>query len=300
MDKIYKRIYKDKNYAEIIKFLSYADKRIMRKKLEKLKLKDISLYKKWNIYKNQDIIHRFFNNSVEHIIYINLPNCVKRNNNMTKLLKLTSIPYSRVDAINGKDNLDLKKKYLNNLELSITNTEIACCLSHIKAISKLKKKKINGEYFLVCEDDISLNNLILSKYTLKQIIDSSPEFDILQINKTINYELPDNYVSWNEYYKKKKHIAGTVCYIISRKGIDNFIQNVGYFSSREDKFKNIKENFCEADKYIYNNLKTISYKYNFITTVTNHSNIHTEHLEMHKKVNLIQDLVIIKNLKDQI
>ena len=120
------------------------------------------------------------------------------------------------------------------------------------------------------------------------------------MNKKINYELPNDYVSWNKYYKNRKHIAGTVCYIISKKGITNFLENVGYFNFRENKFENTKESFCEADKYIYSNLKTISYKYIFITTETNNSNIHTDHLNWHKKVCLIQDLVILKNLNHQI
>ena len=43
----------------------------------------------------------------------------------------------------------------------MTKYEFACLLSHIKAITSLKDT--DGNYFMICEDDISLKNTILFK-----------------------------------------------------------------------------------------------------------------------------------------
>ena len=85
----------------------------------------------------------------------------------------------------------------------LNNYEISNTLSHIKAINYLEN--IKGDYFLVCEDNISFNNIILIDKDLKTIISESPKFDILILNKTYLFNTTSTYVKWDNYYKPLKN-----------------------------------------------------------------------------------------------
>jgi hypothetical protein len=93
---------------------------------------------------------------------------------MTHLLNNLDIPNTRISAIDGSI-IDLSS--ITNLEAPLTNYEKAVTLSHIKAISYLEN--IDGNYFLVLEDDITLNNISLFNIDIKHIIENAPNFDIL-------------------------------------------------------------------------------------------------------------------------
>jgi GR25 family glycosyltransferase involved in LPS biosynthesis len=215
-------------------------------------------------------------NYIDHIVWINLDRSIIRKNNMEKIFKQIDIKNSRISAVDGK-NINVSK--LINIKTELTNYEIACTLSHLKAIFYLSK--LEGEYFMVCEDDINFNYINLFDETLKDIILNSPNFDILLINKTYNNKIESDYVSWNSEFKKGPdyHIAGTVCYIISKNGIKNILDQFDYINNIYF-FKN--NYFDVADKFLYKNVNTIVYKYNFINTDCIDSDIHSNHIEWHK------------------
>ena len=215
-------------------------------------------------------------NYIDHIVWINLDRSIERKNNMKKIFEQIKIKNTRITAIDGK-NTDVLK--LINLETKLSNYEIACTLSHLKAIMYLSQ--LNGDYFMVCEDDINFNYINFFDETLKDIILNSPNFDILLINKTYNNPIKNNYISWNEEFIKgdNYHIAGTVCYIISSNGIKNILNQFQY----ENNIFYFKDNYFDvADKFLYKNVNTIVYKYNFIDTYCIDSNIHHNHIEWHK------------------
>ena len=173
---------------------------------------------------------------------------------MKNILNNIDIPNIRINAINA-ENLDYYKLIsLENKELS--KYQIACTLSHIKAIHKLKN--INGSYFMICEDDISLNNLKYFKKKLKDIILEAPDFDVLLLNKICNDNIINNYIKWNNY---KTDIYSTASYIISRNGI-NKICNLVYYNNIDTFIFHQKINI--ADIFIYKYVNTYVYKYNFI------------------------------------
>jgi GR25 family glycosyltransferase involved in LPS biosynthesis len=159
----------------------------------------------------------------------------------------------------------------------MTSSEIGCSLSHLEAINFLTT--LDGEYFMVCEDDISFKNLILFNKCLSEIINDAPPFEILQLQKIYYQRLENLYSEWNS------QIYGTGCYIITKNGV-----------SKIKKYLENKEiNLHVADHMIYSLVKTIVYKYNFITTLDNDSDINIHHLDNHKYSSNLQTELIIED-----
>jgi GR25 family glycosyltransferase involved in LPS biosynthesis len=233
-------------------------------------------------------------NFISGIAWINLDRSHKRRDYMINILKDINIPNYRINAIDGKVYEDIKAVYEDiPAERELSKSEIACTLSHIKAINYLKN--IPGEYFMICEDDISFDNIILFEYDLKTIILECPKFDILLLNKTFLNPIDEKYSNWNDYYyNKKMQIGSAVCYIISRSGIDKIIENAKYIDDNNFKL-NKNHNFDVSDIYIYKNLETYVYKYNYITTLFEESTIHNNHLNYHKDNDNFQLGIILKD-----
>jgi hypothetical protein len=149
---------------------------------------------------------------------------------------------------------------------------------------------------MICEDDISFDNIILFEYDLKTIILECPKFDILLLNKTYIKPINEKYSKWIDYYFKNPiyPIGSTVCYIISRSGINKIIEKAKYIDDNNF-ILNKNYNFDVSDIYIYKNLETYAYKYNYITTLLEESTIHGDHIESHKKNDNFQLGVILKD-----
>ena len=239
-----------------------------------------------DILKNRESIslNEIYNkiNFIDYIVWINLDRSQKRKSDMEELLKNININNTRISAIDGRiDNLTNYK----NLAKSMSNYEIACTLSHIKAINYLSN--INGNYFLVVEDDISLENLKYFSKDLKNIILNAPSFDILLINTTHDR----SFINYNEY-KNWSGECSTVAYIISRSGI-NKIVSIAQFNNNN--FIINKSLSC-ADIFIYKYVNTYVYKYNFIASKNEDSEIHSDHLSWHKECSKIALNDILYNL----
>jgi len=234
-------------------------------------------------------------NFVSGIAWINLDRSPERKDYMENLLKDVNIPNYRISAIDGKAYEDIKSIYGNiPLYKNLSKSEIACTLSHIKAINYFKN--IPGDYFIVCEDDISFNNIVLFNKNLETIIKECPKFDILMLNKTYKKSIKETYAKWHDYYIENPfdHIGSTVCYVISRSGINKIIQNAEYINDYN--FKLNKNNSLHvADIYIYKNLDTYVYKYDYISTLLEESTIHNNHLDLHKNNDNFQFGVILKD-----
>ena len=249
------------------------------------------LYEKRLVYNNIFIDYDKIN-GISHILWINLERSYDRRINMIELLKNMNIPNTRINAIDGNQK-DIDKLVKNHHERKLSNYEIACTLSHIKAINYCNK--LEGEYFMIIEDDISINNINLFHNDLNKIIQECPKFDLLLINKTLNESLQDDYTNWNDYLEKKYQISSTVCYIISRSGINKIFNNCEYINDDHFIFKTNKK-MDVADMYLYINHKTYVYKYNYINLKIMDSTIHNDHLEYHKNLDKYQQYEIFKNL----
>ena len=194
-------------------------------------------------------------NFIDAILWINLLKSCDRKIEMKNILNNIDIPNIRINAVNA-ENLDYYKLInLENENKELSKYEIACTLSHIKAIYKLKN--MDGSYFMICEDDISFNNLKYFKKNLEDIIKESPAFDILILNKICDQELNNTYIKWNN---SKINFFSTASYIISRNGIKKICDLVEY---NADVFI-FNKKINVADVFIYKYVDTYVYKYNFI------------------------------------
>jgi GR25 family glycosyltransferase involved in LPS biosynthesis len=206
-------------------------------------------------------------NGIEGICWINLNRSMERNLYMNFILQYCNVPSYRIDAIDGEN---ITKEYDNK---NMSNYEIACVLSHLKTFYFIEK--FGKGYFMICEDDISIENIQYFKNTdLKKIISDAPEFDILMICHTSSKNFKNTYTDWNDECRNNNYIAGTVCYIVNINNISNIIK---IYSNKICTNKIIQI----ADILIYKNLKTFVYKYNFITSINADSEIHPKHISRH-------------------
>ena len=282
---------------ELNYIVKYIDFVISDIKLPYCDIKSITQYLSDFIEKDDIIIKELqYNldkiNFIDHIVWINLEKSERRRNNMNELLKNILVPNTRISAIDG-DNKEIHNIIKNiKLETKLTNYEIACTLSHLKAINHLKN--MNGNYFAVFEDDISFDNLVYFNKKLNDIILESPEFDILIISKNFKYELPLLYTSWNDFFNN--NIYGTQSYIISRSGIEKICSYVQYINDMDFIFNNNNFTFDAADIYLYKIVNTIIYKYNFISLTHEDSTINNEYIEYAKECSYIQTNIIKKDM----
>jgi GR25 family glycosyltransferase involved in LPS biosynthesis len=224
-------------------------------------------------------------NFVNHILWINLKRSTERSAQMTELLNNIMIPNTRIDAFDGRE-IDLHAKMPNLDNSHLSPAELATLFSHIKAISACQL--LTGDYFLICEDDIALGNLFLFNNDLKDIIVNSPKFDILQIQKIVYCKHLDNIYSKlsDLVTSDSEFVSGTAAYIISRDGVKNFVNNVAGFV--ENKLQIINKKLNVADYYVYRYVETYVYKYNFISTLDKDSEIHPDHLPIHRTSSMFE------------
>jgi GR25 family glycosyltransferase involved in LPS biosynthesis len=254
-------------------------------------IKQLILNNKLDEINNLNIDYKKIN-YIDGIVWINLNKDIERNKYMKEILNNINIDNYKIAGIDSNNN-ELLDMFTNvNYERKLNNYEIAKTLSHIKAINYLEN--INGNYFLICEDNISFNNIILIDKDIKTIITECPKFDILILNKTYLTNTNNIYVKWENYYKplKNDYIGSSAAYIISREGINKFIK----FAKYADLYFKLdkKNNLDVSDIYIYKYLDTFVYKYNYITTKNIISSIKTDK-SFDEKNNLFQLNIILKD-----
>jgi GR25 family glycosyltransferase involved in LPS biosynthesis len=249
----------------------------------KSKLKLDSLETKYNYTKNDLIKEKDINkyvNYIDGILWINLDRSPTRKTHMENTLSDISISNYRISAIDG-NNYDMVNKISNmKLTRNFKSVEKACSLSHIKAINYAKN--LSGKYFIICEDDIKFFNLFLLNINLEKVITDAPDFDILIISKTFYGKLPEQYTKWIS------NIQGTVCYIISRSGLEKISSIVTYNSVTDTFIFNTGHVFEVSDLFLYRNVNTWVYKYNIVSSLDEESTIHSHHLDNHKRSSKIQ------------
>ena len=225
-------------------------------------------------------------NGIELIVWINLNRSKKRFDNMSELLKRVDVKNIRIEAIDGL-NPDIRNTCNVKNFQAMSNLEIACTLSHLKAIHTISNYA-NGDYFMICEDDITFNSIEFFNVSISDIIKNCPEFDILKLHH-INSSSDELYCKW------KRGFYSTVCYIINvhyaKKISETFTLNNDNFI-----FKDENVHLDVADVFIYQNAKSYVYKYNYISTKDEDSEIHPSHLNIHRYGTFIKTIDIINNL----
>jgi hypothetical protein len=232
-------------------------------------------------------------NGITYILWINLDKSTDRKEAMKNQLKNINIPNIRISAIDATKYTDHQQliNLKNNRNLRLP--EVGCLLSHLKAINMAHQ--LDGEYFLILEDDILFENLIYID-SLKKIIRNAPHFDILMISKLSNIEFEDLYTRWTNYTHVGNHVlAGAQAYIITKFGINKLMSKFNY-NSFDNIFTFNDDYINVADYYLYENCITYAYKYNIISEIGTSTNIHQqEHLKYHVDVTELQNNILIKN-----
>jgi GR25 family glycosyltransferase involved in LPS biosynthesis len=233
-------------------------------------------------YQNFDKI-----NEIGKIYYINLENSKLRNDSMINILNNIEIEYERHDAFDGRKIKNIKNNYYEDKELNNvnTNSEYAVLYSHLSLIDKLQY--IDGEYFLIFEDDLSLDFQKYWNQSIKNIINDAPEdWEIIMLGYfTLNVKFDTNYREWNNDWS-------ALSYIIKKSSIKKINEY-----KINNKFK-LFNDVNVADNYIFRIFKTYVYKYPLFTINNNNkSTFHNDH-EHYQKIYKNINLLILNNTLD--
>ena len=251
-----------------------------KRKTDNLQNEEQILAYHWDLFNTVNncnvIINMYYKiNYVDCILWINLDSAIERKILTECNLSNIKINNIRIPAI------DAKKKQIT--------PEYACVLSHIKAINKAKE--LQTKYCLIIEDDVDFSNLNIFPWTIEDVIKNAPEFDILIISKTFNYELDNLYTSWNEMKNNNKFIKGAIAYIVTDKFVEHFVSKCACFANDEFTIYN-SHNMDYSENYLYTNVKSIVYKYNVVYQTSNDSTIQNKMLSQYKINNEFQKNII--------
>jgi hypothetical protein len=191
------------------------------------------------------------------IYYINLQRSPERRTVFEQQANMWHLNFTRVNAIDGKklfgntmDGVTYSTDYKG-----MTNTEIACCMSHLRAIYLAHKN--NDKYALIMEDDTSFGFVpFWAPNAIESLIKKAPpDTGIIQLawfagSGSCGYQ--NNYKT--QVQNKGKFCLSCSAYIITEKGM-NDVLSIASVSDTHIHIKkpldpNLKSNGV-ADEYIY-------------------------------------------------
>jgi GR25 family glycosyltransferase involved in LPS biosynthesis len=244
---------------------------------------------------------------VDHLLWINLGRATERKREMEEILGLfPSLPRTRIEAVDAQCALPWAND--SDIDDRASKYEIACCLSHLKAMDCAFN--LEGEHFLILEDDISLRFFPFHslKDTLEKIMERAPDdWEVISLSAVYVSKLGREYTDWNKSFDDGFHIAGTAAYLINRSALTKIrrlfeIRDGQYFVRKADDQKvwpRENDRWFVADFFIYSNLKSYVYRNKIFVTRNNGSYIHEDHVEWHKRAqsitfNHIDDEIILR------
>lgn len=164
-------------------------------------------------------IHKFF--------WINLERSVSRRQIFEDRLKKVggSTISQRIDAIDGlKDWSNMVTSSSSKRTPFSSSVEIACTLSHLKAIKTAYDSMCN--YAMIAEDDLTFEfSSIPLPETMHRIAADAPQnWNVIQVGVTAlggngKKEIEYARLHGQKFIEKKWHYWGANCYIISRQGM---------------------------------------------------------------------------------
>ena len=146
------------------------------------------------------------------LYYINLDERKEKRVYMDNLLTKHNIQGSRICATNGHlENSNLLNKHV--IMSRLKNTEIACTISHLRAIQEWLTTS-DTETALICEDDLSFDTVEYWSFTWKDVMDRLPYYwDIFQCCITYHPLHPPT-ISLHVHQTTD---FSCVCYLINRR-----------------------------------------------------------------------------------
>ena len=164
------------------------------------------------------------------IYIIHLPDSVDRKEHLLNTFK--DYKNSKIiDAVDGRDPINFIGNYRIEYTSSISFTTplLAVICSHAKAIKMAYMA--NEENVCIFEDDVHTDLISTCSFTLNDICQLNNDWDAIQLfytnhNTSIIDTMHKDYIDNGlNLVKRYSNYSGT-CYIINRKGMKNFLENV--------------------------------------------------------------------------
>jgi GR25 family glycosyltransferase involved in LPS biosynthesis len=185
------------------------------------------------------------------IYWINLDSCNERRELMENQFKKHNLKNIRVSAINGNE-LKLENYNHNNLR----SNELACVLSHIKAIKQAYDD--NCKFAVIMEDDANFEYLeTYNLYIPLNMLVNKYNYNIVQLSLTLTDTEFEN-IKKEIYTVSNGNAYSAAAYIINRNGMEQII--------------NSKKKLTPADHWIYQNVSSVGFS-NIPYITYNYSNI---------------------------
>lgn len=164
------------------------------------------------------------------IFYINLDKSIDRKRIMEFQFDIANVPnWTRISGIDGSKL---------NKDSNITQNELGCTLSHIKAIETAYKQ--NLPMAIIMEDDCYFMHMGIFIERLNKLIKNAPS-DWTLLNLGPSHIICQDLFKFQTYIPiKKRNCYLATAYIINRKGMKNVLDNYTKISPGE------------ADVYIFN------------------------------------------------
>jgi len=208
------------------------------------------------------------------IYWINLDRSPNRKIKLMEKFKEYNIENYRITAIDSKNlnlnNYNIKKNILTSILTS--KNEIACTLSHLKAI---KTSYLNNDKFsIICEDDLCLDLIPHWKISINEIINKLPEnWEIINLAPSSKSFLSIALNELNLFKKWNTSHHGAICYLINKKGMRKIVNKFKLL----DKIKYNDTSKFVADEVVYKYLNSYTVTKPFFTFIDEESTIHKSH-----------------------
>jgi len=154
-------------------------------------------------------------NNFPPVYYINLKDHNKQEYMETNFKNYSINNYTRIEAIDGRKE-DLSQIVYNKNELNASNVEIACALSHLKAIQAF----LDSEYdeAIIMEDDCDISISDYWNFSWNEIYTRLPhDYDIIQMVIISNYGI------YARIHKRLLDEYSAACYLIKRHYAEKLI-----------------------------------------------------------------------------
>ncbi len=187
-----------------------------------------------------------FNNI--NIYWINLNRAENRKERMIKQFNDFNLKHTRIEAIDGNDIQleEIKKTYKVNEKLN--KYEVACTLSHIKAIETAYNNKL--EHVLILEDDCCFDYIKFQTLPIEEVIHKLLLIngECVQLANISNVNFIKKVIN-NPDFLTPNVTAGAMAYLITNKGmkkvLDKFYNNKKFEVSETTIFNNLNNYICK-------------------------------------------------------
>ena len=222
--------------------------------------------------------------------WINIDTSIDRKNFIEKQLATKKIENFRINA-ETPETISLFSIIRHNDSIN-TPEEIACIISHLKAIKKGYED--GDEYFCVMEDDMDINNIDFTK--LFKYIKNAQEKDTNKIELVQLFSnshpfiikmFTENTLNQNDYkefvIKREEDCPSTGYYLISRDGAKKLLD---LFQLSETYYDLSYSFWTAADNILYRPINSYILTYPVALSIIKYgSTIHPQHLGNHESAN---------------